>query len=593
VAADIKLIHRLPELLIDQIAAGEVIERPAAALKELLENSLDAGATEIAIELTNGGMDAIRISDNGHGIAAEQLPLALARHATSKITSLHDLESVVSYGFRGEALASIAAVAEVRLRSKTADAAHGAEIIAEHGLLSAVQPAALNTGTHISVSALFHNTPARRQFLKSPATEYAHALEWVRRAALTRPDVGFSLSHQGKLTQRYPIQTAQQRLAAVFGDDWAQQAIPLDHLAGPARLHGWVQRPAYAGALSKAATYLFVNGRFVRDRIINHALKDAFRDVLHHDTQAAYVLHLDIPPNTVDVNVHPAKTEVRFRDGQALHQLVRHAVARSLAATAAEAPAVFAAPAAVVGESVPARAYDFRPIQNSFQLSYQVREPTPKAWADYYQDLRPVEAKVEAPVTTEHHLGYALAQLHGIYILAQNTAGLVLIDMHAAHERIVYERLKTQLSERVASQSLLVPAVFKAEAIELATAEQHAETLVKMGFELSLIGQNQLAVRAVPQLLVNADVASLARAVLHDLQRVGSSEVLLSEQEALLSTMACHTAVRANRVLSLAEMNHLLREMESTERAGQCNHGRPTWFQMSMGDLDKLFMRGR
>ncbi len=604
-------IRALPDLLINQIAAGEVIERPAAALKELLENSIDAGATQVDIELRAGGTELIRVTDNGSGIPAAQLALALARHATSKIASLDDLENVASFGFRGEALASIAAVARVALTSRTADAENGARIEADSGTLTEVAPAAAKPGTQITVSALFHNTPARRKFLKTEGTENAHALEAVRRLAIVHPDVAISLTHNSRASLSLPKQSGAARVAAVLSDTWLTHAASVSASvltdAGEMSIRGWVVRPAYAAA-ARDEQYLYVNNRYVRDRTIAHAIKEALRDVLHHDKSASFVLFLSVPAAQVDVNVHPAKSEVRFRQSQAVHQFVRHAVAKALSANAADAPAVDAAQKlfgatthyAPVSENLPLQINENRTPYAAFAApSFQNPPPTDMArmMQMFGRDSGQSAPQVlEDPTHHAHPLGYAVAQLHGIYILAQNAAGLVLVDMHAAHERIVYERMKAQIDVAggaIAAQQLLVPAVFHAEALELATATEASEFLQRIGMDVAPIGVNQLAVRSVPLLLARADAAMLARDVLRDIAKVGTSEALAAKQEALLSTMACHAAVRANRNLTTPEMNGLLREMESTERANQCNHGRPTWYQLSLADLDKLFQRGR
>lgn len=598
-------IQTLPELLINQIAAGEVIERPAAALKELVENSIDAGARSVEIELRGGGTELIRVTDDGHGIAAAQLSLALARHATSKIASLNDLERVGSFGFRGEALASIASVAAVTVTSRTADAAHAARIEAVHGELKPVEPAPGTLGTTIVVSALFQNTPARRKFLKAESTEAAHALEAVRRIALANPAIAFAVTHNHRASLSLPPQSPAARVAAVLSDEWLTQAVAVhahsDTPEGLMQVTGWVIRPAYASA-GRSEQYLYVNNRFVRDRIVLHAIKDAMRDVLHHDRTASFVLMLAVPTAQVDVNVHPAKSEVRFRQSQAVHQFVRHAVSKALAGNAAQAPAVDAAPKLLPASSEIASAPHTAPMTFALNESAAVpyaafRDNTPstnfrQVMAFYAQ--RPAEPAPDTSV--EHPLGYAIAQLHGIYVLAQNANGLILVDTHAAHERITYERMKAQMlagGNAVSTQQLLVPAVFKAEAIELATALDANEVLIQMGLDIAAIGAQQLAVRAVPALLAHADATLLARDVLRDLANVGQSDVLAAKQEELLSTMACHGAVRANRALTITEMNGLLREMEATERANQCNHGRPTWFALSLADLDKLFQRGR
>ena len=584
-------IQLLPDLLISQIAAGEVVERPASALKELLENSLDAGASEIRVQLEQGGTQLLRVADNGVGIAAQQLQIALARHATSKIASLDDLERVASLGFRGEALASIAAVARVLLASRAHDAAHGFAVQADGGAPEAPQPAALSSGTTIEVRELYFNTPARRKFLKKEGTEYGHCDEAFRRIALARADVAFSLQHNGRAQHHLRAQTQVERIAALLGNDFAAAALAINESAAGLSLTGMSALPAYSRA-SRDVQYFFVNGRFVRDKLIAHALRQAYSDVLHHDRHSAYCLFLTLDPALVDVNVHPAKTEVRFRDGRAIHQFVYHALNKALAGRGGDNPAAQAqlASAAPTG-------HDARPV---FSSNYQ--EPMPFGVAQpaaFYALMTrdaplPQTAMPQLEEPAAHPLGYALAQLHGVYILAQNAAGLVLVDMHAAHERVVYEKLKTALDDKaVASQPLLIPAAFQVDALDAAAAEEHAAVLREIGFEIVPLSPTSLAVRAVPRLLQNADPAQLARDVLRELREWGASRVLTERRNELLSTLACHGAVRANRQLSIPEMNALLREMETTERANQCNHGRPTWFQISLAELDKMFMRGK
>ncbi len=584
-------IHLLPDLLISQIAAGEVVERPASALKELLENSLDAGATEIRVQLEQGGAQLIRVADNGVGIAAAQLQLALARHATSKIASLDDLERVASLGFRGEALASIAAVALVFLASRAHDAEHGFEVQADGNAPAAPQPAALSSGTRIEVRELYFNTPARRKFLKKEGTEYGHCDEAFRRIALARADVAFSLQHNGRLQHHLRVQTPAERIAALLGNDFAAAALLINESAAGLSLTGMSAFPAYSRA-SRDAQYFFVNGRFVRDKLIAHALRQAYSDVLHHERHSAYCLFLTLDPALVDVNVHPAKTEVRFRDGRAIHQFIYHALNKALAGRGGDNPAA----QAQLATSMPTR-HDARPV---FAPSHQAPMPLGVAQPAAYYDLMmrdaplPQTAVADVPHTELHPMGYALAQLHGVYILAQNNAGLVLVDMHAAHERVVYEKLKVALDDKtVASQPLLIPAAFQADALDVAAAEEHAVALREIGFEIVALSPTSLAVRAVPRLLQSADPAQLARDVLRELREWGASRVLTERRNELLGTLACHGAVRANRQLSLPEMNALLREMETTARANQCNHGRPTWFQISLAELDKMFMRGK
>ena len=595
--ADIRV---LPDLLINQIAAGEVIERPAAALKELLENSLDAGARDISVQLASGGIKLLKVSDDGFGIGKDDLPLALARHATSKIATLDDLERIASLGFRGEALASIAAVSNLTLTSRQRDAKHAWSIVVAGGDVADPRPAAHDPGTSVEVHDLYFNTPARRKFLKSEATEYAHCDEVFKRIALARPDVAFRLQHNGRAQWHLKAQPPDQRIAAVLGDEFSATAVALDAQSIGLRLSGLVGLPASARR-TRDAQYCFVNGRFVRDKVLAHALRQAYQDVLHHDRHPAFVLFVELDPARVDVNVHPAKNEVRFRDSQALHQFVFHAVTRALGGpVAGGASDTF--PAAPRPAAVPYTATQYRMPLGVVQSAavYETlfgRERAAFAAAAGRSPLADTSAEIPALAETSAEipaLGYALAQLSGIYILAQNAHGLVIVDMHAAHERIVYEKLKAQLdADRIAMQPLLIPVVFNAELIDVATAEDHAETLARIGFEIAALSPTALAVRGVPVALKDADAAELARDVLAEIREFGASRVLAERQNALLSTMACHAAVRANRALSVPEMNALLREMEATERSGQCNHGRPTWHQISVAELDKLFMRGR
>jgi DNA mismatch repair protein MutL len=564
-------IRVMPELLISQIAAGEVVERPASVLKELLENSLDAGAADIQVTLDAGGAKRVQVDDDGGGIAREDLALALARHATSKIGTLAELESVATLGFRGEALASIAAVARVELVSRARGAAHAWAIAADGGPAGAPRPAARAPGTTVAVSDLYFNTPARRKFLRTEATEFGHCDEAFRRIALARPGVAFSLKHNGRVSQALKAQPLAARAAAVLGAEFAAASRAVDAQAGPLRLSGFAGAPQAARARADAQ-YFFVNGRYVRDRLLAHAVREAYRDTLHGERQPAFALFLELDPRLVDVNVHPAKTEVRFRDARAVHQFVLHALQRALAPSAAEAPVAYAA--------LPAQG-------PALQAALAMQEPMP--------GYRPAPAPSPLPAAEKAPpLGYALAQLHGVYILAQNEAGLVLVDMHAAHERILMEQLKAGLDAGgIERQALLVPAVLKAEALDVATAEESRAALEALGLELSVAGPNELAVRAAPALLASGDVAALSRALLAELREFGAAQVLAARQNELLATMACHAAVRANRQLSVPEMNALLREMEETERSGSCNHGRPTWYQLSMADLDRLFLRGR
>jgi len=566
-------IRVLPELLVSQIAAGEVVERPASVLKELIENSIDAGARSITVTLDEGGMRRVQVEDDGEGIAREDLPLALARHATSKIRSLADLEGVATMGFRGEALASIASVSRLSIASRTREAAHGALITGEGAQIGEATPAPRAQGTTVSVGELYFNTPARRKFLRTEATEFGHCDEAFRRVALGRCDVAFTLKHNGRVSRHLRAQTLAERSALLLGDELVAASVPIDARSAGLALTGLAGSPQSARPRAEAQ-YFFVNGRFVRDRVLAHAVREAYSQLLHGERQPAYVLFLELDPRAVDVNVHPSKTEVRFRDSRAVHQFVRHALERALAPSAAEAPVAYAAIS------------QFEPIQPSFGLA----QP-----AAAYQAFMgsavptPLPAAEKAPP-----LGYALAQLHGVYILAQNEAGLVLVDMHAAHERIVMEKLKKNLDAGgVQRQSLLVPAVLAAEALDVATAEENREVLERLGLELAVSGPSELSVRAAPAPLASGDIPGLTRDVLREIREFGGSGALAARQDELLATMACHAAVRANRSLSVTEMNALLREMEETERSGSCNHGRPTWYQLSLADLDRLFLRGR
>lgn len=605
----IRAIQALPDQLISQIAAGEVVERPSAVVKELLENALDAGATQITVRLEQGGVKRIAITDNGRGIPVEQMPLALARHATSKIASLTDLENVASLGFRGEALASIASVAQLTLTTRTADAAHAWELSGTPG--ATATPSSGATGTTIDVQDLYFNTPARRKFLKTEQTEYGHCAEVVRRIALSRPDVAFSLTHNGKTIDHWNVSEVAKRSAHILGEEFAGARLPLDESAGPLRLHGLVGLPTASKARADAQ-YFYVNGRFVRDKLLTHAVRAAYQDVLHGDRYPSYVLALDLDPALVDVNVHPSKIEVRFRDSRAVHQFVFHAVSRAVAQTSATAFGTTPAPV---------------PAQSSFMgapMGAPAATPMPTPWmrdaqqgnfnaqfnAPVFHPSRPVgvgqstaqygaffahAAEPAAPLP-EHDfpLGFALAQLHGVFVIAQNAIGLVLVDMHAAHERILYEQLKNALDDNAMYvQPLLIPVTFYADAVEVGTVEENQATLSALGFDIAVMSPTTLALRAIPALLKNADAQSLARDVLRDVREFGGSRVLLERRNELLGTLACHTAVRANRTLTVPEMNALLRQMEATERADQCNHGRPTWVQLALNDLDKLFLRGQ
>jgi DNA mismatch repair protein MutL len=599
-------IQLLPDLLINQIAAGEVIERPASALKELLENSLDAGATEIAVQLEGGGVKLLRVRDNGGGIAPEQLPLALMRHATSKIASLDDLQRVASMGFRGEALASMAAVAQVTLISRNADAAHAWKIEAADGTQSAAAPAAHAHGTSVEMRELYFNTPARRKFLKSENTEFAWCEETFKRIALSRPDVAFSLQNNSRMQWQLPAQTLQQRITAILGAEFGQHAVIVEKKVASLHLYGIAALPAYSRS-TRDEQYFFVNGRFVRDKVLMHAVRQAYQDILHHQRHPAFVLFLELPPEQLDVNVHPAKSEVRFRESQGIHQFVFHALQDALSTTMEEAasePRAQSTPSPLWGEgakqSPPAYQQPMSFSAAQPQAAYKLWEEAAVVRDDVgrvstrQQDKVGLKPDLQAQSSQEHPLGFALGQLSGIYILAQNQQGLVVVDMHAAHERIVYEKLKAAFDrQQMPTQPLLIPVTFAADTLDIATAEEEQEALHQLGFELAPISTNTLAVRAMPAMLKQSRAEAAAREVLHELREFGASRALTERRNELLATLACHSAVRANQQLSIPEMNSILREMELTERADQCNHGRPTWFQISIAELDAMFMRGK
>ena len=575
------LIRALPELLVNQIAAGEVVERPASALKELLENSLDAGAQSIAVELNEGGVRRLRVIDDGAGIERDDLPLAVARFATSKIATLEDLEKAATLGFRGEALASMGAVSRLSIVSRRAGERHAWRIACTAGEVSAVEPAALAAGTTVEVEDLYFNTPARRKFLKSEATEYARCDEAFSRITLSRPAVAFSLTHNGRRVMHLPPEPARARAARVAGEDFAAGAVALDARSDRIALTGFAAAPGFTRP-SRDAQFLFVNGRFVRDKVIAHAIREAYADVLHHDRHPAFVLFLDLDPALVDVNVHPAKSEVRFRESSSVHQFVFHALSRALAAKPGQSP-------------LPETPGQSRVSLPMLQGALSVAQPGTRyealfnAVMEDERQSRSVEGASESPM-----LGYALAQLHGVYVLAQNVAGLVLVDMHAAHERIVYEQLKSALDRaELPSQPLLVPIPMSATPEEVEQAEGARAAIASLGFDVGASGPRELVIRAVPTMLADLDAQAMLRGVLAEMREFGASRVLVERRNELLSTMACHAAVRANRSLTLPEMNALLRKMEETERAGSCNHGRPTWVQFPMADLDRLFMRGR
>ena len=613
-------IQLLPDLLINQIAAGEVIERPASALKELLENSLDAGATDIAVTLENGGIKLLRVRDNGGGIAQAQLPLALMRHATSKIASLDDLQRVASMGFRGEALASMAAVAQVTLTSRTVDATHAWKIDAMDGTQSDAVPAAHAHGTSIEMRELYFNTPARRKFLKSENTEYAWCEETFKRIALSRPDVAFSLQHNGRTAWQLPKQDLAQRITAILGAEFGQHAVVVERQIANLHLYGIAALPAYSRS-TRDEQYFFINGRFVRDKVLMHAVRQAYQDILHHQRHPAFVLFLEMPPELVDVNVHPAKSEVRFRESQGIHQFVFHALQDALSATMKSASPDSS------DSSFPRRresmespneldsrlrgndgAFNFEQQRMLFgaaeqQATYRVWESQSQALGARTEDRvsnsdephGSAQSSNQNPQSPqEHPLGFALGQLSGIYILAQNQQGLIVVDMHAAHERIVYERLKTAFdAQQMPTQPLLIPVSFAADTLDVATVEDEQDALLRLGFDIAPLSPTTLAVRSMPAMLKQSKAEAAAKEVLHELRDFGASRALTERRNELLATLACHSAVRANRQLNLHEMNSILREMEQTERADQCNHGRPTWFQITVDELDAMFMRGK
>ena len=661
-------IAALPDHLVNQIAAGEVVERPANALKEIVENSIDAGATAIEVELAGGGIRLIRVSDNGGGIHPDDIELALHRHATSKIKTLNDLEHVASMGFRGEGLASIASVSRLTLTSRQDGSAHATQVKAEDGKLSSPTAAAHPVGTTIEAAELFFNTPARRKFLKSENTEYAHCATMLERLALAHPHIAFSLKRDGKQVFKLPAQSLHERIAAIVGEDFQAASLEIDSGNGALRLYGAIAKPTFAkGKTDKQ--YCFVNHRFVRDKVMLHAVKQAYRDVLHNALTPAFVLFLDLPPEAVDVNVHPTKTEIRFRDSQQVHQLVFHTLNKALADTRADLTESVGnagevlheitgiRPSATSSENEPS---EFRPTptassenifaaapnthasepRNAFSsgktapMPYQAaRAPQQRSlslresraalntYAELFKNSAADEADIElaqfeqarfgstSATSSENParsfsddpkpelppLGFAIAQLLGIYILAQAEDSLLLIDMHAAAERVNYEKMKRQRQENgnLQSQRLLIPVTFAASHEECAALADHADALAGFGLELSDMGGNTLAVRAVPAMLGKADVVSLAKDVLGELAQVGSSQTIEEHENHILATMSCHGSVRAGRQLTLPEMNALLRDMENTPRSNQCNHGRPTWVKLTLKELDALFLRGQ
>jgi DNA mismatch repair protein MutL len=595
-------IRQLPELLINQIAAGEVVERPSSVVKELVENSLDAGARSIQVLLELGGMRLVRVIDDGSGIPKDELPLALSRHATSKISSLDELEEVASMGFRGEALPSMASVSRMTISSRTAEAAHAWQVKAANGVIEAAVPASGASGTMVELHDLFYNIPARRKFMRTERTEFAHVDELIKRFALSRPDVAFQLQHNNRVVRRFPpVQTDNElsgRLAAVLGREFVDHALDINEQRGPFGLRGWVAEPRYNRAQADRQ-FFFVNGRVIKDRLVAHAIRQAFRDVLFHGRHPAFVLFLEMPFSGVDVNVHPQKHEVRFRDSRAVHDFIYSTLNHSLAGVGGGALRP--------GTDIQAPAEQGGDRENGNWAAHQPGMPI--SVADQVQSYAQLVSSPLAgvgvtpgaamPAMEESSgevppLGFALAQLHGIYILAQNQHGLVMVDMHAAHERITYERLKAGVQESgIRSQNLLVPVSVHVSEREADMVEEHAASLESLGIECDRSGPQTLVVRKVPTLLQHSDMGRLLQDVLSELASDGKSLKIESEMDEILSTMACHGSVRANRILNIAEMNSLLRDMERTERSAQCNHGRPTWVQLDMQSLDRMFLRGR
>ncbi|HEU4530337.1 MAG TPA: DNA mismatch repair endonuclease MutL [Steroidobacteraceae bacterium] len=598
-------IRVLDPELINQIAAGEVVERPASVIKELVENALDAGARHVEIDIERGGAALCRVRDDGSGIAREELPLALARHATSKIAALEDLEQVVSLGFRGEALPSIASVSRLALSSRTAAAEHGWSVRVDEGVVSEPRPAAHAAGTTVEVRDLFFNVPARRKFLRSEATEFQHTHRFVERLALSRFEVAFTLTHGGRRVLALPAATTErareERIAQICGAEFLEHALHIDHAATGLRLHGWISLPTFARA-QPDLQYWYVNGRYVRDRQLINAVRVAYRDVLYHGRHPAYVLELSIDPAGVDVNAHPTKLELRFRDPRTVHDFVMRTVEQALRETRPRADGE--GPGYKHTMQLPSAGMTpgYGPHQSHLALRERAAAYVPGngATSGFAGDAQPFASEIADPssaVSTSqdaYPLGFALGQLHGIYILSQSADGLILIDMHAAHERVMYERLKqTATASPAAPQALLVPIVVQVTLAQAELAQAQRAAFAQLGIELDRIAPTQLAVRQVPALLARSDIGALVRDVLADLAEHGSSERVGARANEVMATLACRTAVRANRAMTVPEMNALLREMERTDHADQCNHGRPTWTRISLNELDRLFLRGR
>jgi DNA mismatch repair protein MutL len=590
------VIRVLPGELVDQIAAGEVIERPASVVKELVENSLDAGAHRVEIDIERGGVGLIRVRDDGSGIPADELPIAISRHATSKIASLEDLESITTLGFRGEALPSIGSVSRLRVASHPTSAAHGSEINVDGGAVVPVRPSAHPPGTTIEVRDLFFNVPARRKFVRSDATELGHIARLVERMALSRFDVTFRLRSGERVlldVQAAKDGAEEARLGQILGKDFVVRAVPMEHHAGPVEVTGWVGLPT-ASRAQPDQQFWFVNGRAVRDKLLMNAVRVAYRDVLYGGRHAAYVLYLTLDPKLVDVNAHPSKLEVRFRDSRQIHEFVFRAVERVLANTKPEVAAPPAAVAAFSGTSPYAASLPFyQPSRDPWAVTETVREPAADSWAGTRSSYDNPQFTDAVP-QTEQPLGVALAQLHGIYILAQTRDGLVVVDMHAAHERVLYERFKAAHGAAApASQQLLDPIVIELKAHELEAILESRPEWEQAGFDLDALGPTRLALRRIPALLIGENVAEIVASVVRDLETDANGHHLDGAADKFLGTLACRTAIHAHRRLTLPEMNALLRQMETTDRANQCNHGRPTWTRLSLPELDQLFLRGR
>jgi DNA mismatch repair protein MutL len=585
-------IRILPNELIDQIAAGEVIERPASVIKELVENALDAGAHRIEVDIERGGTGLMRVRDDGKGISADELPIAIWRHATSKIAALDDLAAITTLGFRGEALPSIGSVSRLRLTSHPIDADRAAEITVDGGTTTPVRPAAHPPGTTVEVRDLFFNIPARRKFVRSAPTETGHIARLLERLALSRPDVSFRLRSGERVLLDAPAPTrepaGEERLAQVLGKELIASLIPVNHASGPVQLTGWIGLPTAARA-QPDQQFWFVNGRSVRDKLLASAVRLGYRDVLYHGRHAAYVLHLSLDPQLVDVNAHPAKLEVRFRDGHQIHEFIFRAIERSLAGTRPEAGATPAASARSVFAGTAARAAAVAAWSGSGQLGLRAPEPSRNPWM-----LAQAVSEPALPAAGHPPLGVALAQLHGIYILAQSDEGLILVDMHAAHERVLYEKLKADRGTGpAASQHLLEPLVVTVKPHELDAVLEDPSPWERAGFEIDSVGPTSLALRRIPALLANERVTDIVKSVVEDLAREDGLHHLDAAADRFLGTLACRTAIHARRRLTLPEMDALLRQMEATDRANQCNHGRPTWTRLTLGELDQLFLRGR